>query len=200
MLQNIIVRQKQKIFKVYIIRYIMKRLLYSTIITFSLLISLGITLSLSFSNVAATEQNATMTVEANIIGFANGSTTEEVSIEVPDYVFLGNVTKDEPVSDELKLYINNTGKVAITVTPQLKDPEEIIFSYLFFRLLKTSNGTAVPFTRIGDFSMNIDKPTSGSSYKSKYFYMKLDLTEFDGDIKEDLIGYRTDILFLAMPQ
>ena len=30
--------------------------------------------------------------------------------------------------------------------------------------------------------------------------MSLDLTNFDGEIKEDLTGYKADIVFLAMPQ
>lgn len=150
--------------------------------------------------VNADSGNATMTVEVNIIGFANESNASDVSIWVSDYINLGNVTRGDPVSNEVKFYVNNTGKLPITVTPQLKDSEEIIYNYLFFRLLKTSNGTDVPFTKIGDFSMDIDKPTSGSSYKSKYCYMSLDLTNLDGEIKEDLIGYKSDIVFLAMPQ
>jgi hypothetical protein len=146
--------------------------------------------------------NATMTVKANIIGFANGSINiSDVSIEVPDYIFLGNVTGDNPVSEEPTLYMNNTGKVPITVTPQLKDDDEIIFSYLFFRTQKDDDeGIFNISKRIGNFSMNIDKPASGSRFKSKRFYMHLDLTDFDGEINEDLIGYQADIIFLAMPQ
>lgn len=146
------------------------------------------------------DSNATTEVKANILGFSNNTTVYDVSIEVPDKIDFGDITRDEPVSDELKIYINNTGRLAITVTPQLSDSEEKIFSYLYFRTLKTSNGTSVPFSRIGDYTLDIDKPAAGSAYKSKYCYVKLDLSDFTGNIKEDLIGYKSKIVFLAMPQ
>ena len=143
--------------------------------------------------------NATMTVEANIMEFAEES-VEEVSIKVPDYIFLGEVTKENPVSDEVKIYINNTGKVPVRITPQLKEGNNDIFKNLFFRTTKTSNGTDVIPVKIGNYFLDIDKPSSGSNYRSKYFYMKLDLTDFSGEINQDLIGYKTEIIFLAMAQ
>jgi hypothetical protein len=146
------------------------------------------------------ESNGTTIVKANIMGFSNNTTVYDVSIEVPDIIDFGNITKDEPVSDELKIYINNTGRLAITVTPQLFDEDETIFSYLFFRTLKSSNGTNVPKQRIGDYSVDIDKPLTGNGYRSKYCYISLDLSDFDGEIKEDLIDYKSKIVFLAMPQ
>lgn len=152
-----------------------------------------------FGIVSAAGSNVTMTVEANILGFANKTNVSDVSIEVPEHIFLGNVTKSNPFSDEIKIYINNTGRLPISVTPQLKDNDEIIFSYLSFRTTKTSNGTEVPLTRIGNYSLFIDKPSAGSSFRSKYCYMSIDLTNFNGEIKEDLIGYKTDIIFIAMP-
>ena len=174
-----------------------KEIMGVLLLIISLLLIVGL-----LGSVNAESGNATMTVEVNIMGFANQSgNVSDVSIEVPDYINLGNVTKDNPVSEETdRIYVNNTGKLAITVTPQLKDSDEIIFSYLFFRTTKTTNGTEVTPQRIGEYSLNIDKPAAGSSYKSKYFYMSLDLTNFDGEIKEDLTGYKADIVFLAMPQ
>jgi hypothetical protein len=146
------------------------------------------------------EYNVSTEVGANILGFHSNATVYDVSIEVPDSINFGDVTKDSPVSDEIKIYINNTGRLPVTVTPQLFDSEETIFSYLFFRTTKTSNGTEVPLTRIGDYSLDIDKPASGSPYRAKYCYISLDLTDFTGDTKEDLIGYKSKIVFLAMPQ
>jgi len=167
-------------------------LLYLTLVLIILKIPLGLLY-------AQDSFNATMTVEANIMGFAEES-AKEVSIKVPDYIFLGDVTKENPVSDEVKIYINNTGKVPIRVTPQLKENSNDIFGNLFFRTTKTSNGTDVIPVKIGNYFLDIDKPSSGSSYKSKYFYMKLDLTDFSGEINQDLIGYKTEIIFLAMAQ
>ncbi|MBR9704631.1 hypothetical protein GOV12_04410 [Candidatus Pacearchaeota archaeon] len=146
------------------------------------------------------QSNASMEVEANIIGFLDDDPVYDVSIEVPDSIFLGNVTKNDPISDELRVYINNTGNLAITVTPQLFDSSEKIFSNLFFRTLKTSNGTSVLKQRIGDYSLDIDKPATSVGVKSKYCYMSLDLTDFNEELEEDLIGHKSRIVFLAMPQ
>ena len=142
-----------------------------------------------------------MTVEVNIMGFANQSgNVSDVSIEVPDYINLGNVTKDNPVSEEVDVYINNTGKLPITVTPQLKDSDELIFSYLYFRTRTSSGNESLnTFYQIGNYSLNLKKPVTDGKTK-EYFYMSLDLTNFDGEIKEDLTGYKADIVFLAMPQ
>jgi hypothetical protein len=166
-----------------------------------LFLILTIFLILVFSKGILSENvNETTVVEANIIGFANQSgNVSDVSIEVPDYISFGNVTKDNPVSVEKHININNTGKVNITVTPMLSDPDEVIFSYLFFRTTKTTNHTSVPFTQIGDYSLNIKKPSPGGKTK-EYCWISLDLTNFTGDIHEDLIGYRSEIVFLAMPQ
>lgn len=144
-----------------------------------------------------------MTVEANITGFANESNVSDVSIWVPDYISLGEITKESPVSEEIKIYVNNTGKLPITVTPQLKNIDETIFSYLFFRKQKTTstnNTDLVKFFKIGNYSLDISKPAAGKSYSYETCYMQLNLTDFDGEIKEDLIGYKSDIVFIAMPQ
>ena len=146
--------------------------------------------------------NASMIVEANIIGFSTQGPGSGVSIEVPDYIFLGNVTKGDPISGEITVSINNTGNVPITVTPILKNGEEEIFKYLFFRTQKTSSvdPNLTIFRKIGEYNLNIDKPIAGKSYRSKNCYIQLNLTDFNGEIKEDLIGYRTEIIFLAMAQ
>jgi len=151
--------------------------------------------------VNADSGNATMTVEANILGFANGNgNVSDVSIQVPDHINLGNVTKDDPVSKEIKIYINNTGKIKnITITPELTDTSEDIFKYLRFRTREQANDTNLNiFYNINDYSLKIPGP-SGSK-KNEYCYMSLDLTDFDGEINEDLIGYKTNIVFLAMSQ
>jgi len=172
-----------------------KAIVSMLLITSTLLLIISLT-----SFVSAETGNATMTVEVNILGFANESNASDVSIEVPDYINLGDVTKDSPVSDEKHVYINNTGKLPITVTPQLTN-EDSIFSYLYFREQQADHNNILNISRkIGDFSMDINKPAAGKRCYTDHFYIKLNLTDFDGDIKEDLIGYKTDIVFLAMPQ
>ena len=63
-------------------------------------------------------------VEANVFA-------PVVKIEVPNYVFLGNVTKGFS-SDRVRIDINNTGTTAVSVTPELEDSNENIFKYLTF--------------------------------------------------------------------
>lgn len=146
--------------------------------------------------------NDTMVVEVNLVGFGNESSFEGVSIEVPDYVFLGNLTKNELLSEEVSIQINNTGSVPIRVTPQLVNSNENIFSYLFFRLQKTTstnNTDLIKFYKIGNFSVDIAKPTTGSKAK-KTVYMQLNLTDYPEAIDQDVIGHKADIVFLAMAQ
>ena len=129
-----------------------------------------------------------MTVEANIL---KSVFEADVSIQAPDYLFFGNLTRGEK-SDEFKVIINNTGNVDVIVTPILTSSDEKIFNYTYFRLRKTSNGTGVPFKRIGDFNFDISKSND------EYFYTILDLVNYPDDIDTDLIGYRSEIKFVAM--
>ena len=173
--------------------------LYKIISASLFLIILGVTLSFSFSNVAAaTGENATMTVKVDLVGF--GTSEGEISIWVPDEIDLGEVTKNDLVSNEKGIWINNTGTVDIKVTPQLVDPEEEIFSYLYFRKqqsTKTNNTDLITFYKIGDYSLNIDEPGTGKKYRAEHCYMQLNLTDFDGEIREDVDNYNTEIIFLA---
>lgn len=142
---------------------------------------------------ADSNANDTMVVEVNLLGFGNASETPEVGIEVSDHVNLGNVSKNNLVSDYVKVDINNTGKVNINVTPQLSDPDEEIFKYLFFKRILSDE-----WQKIGDYSLSIDKPATGNRARVKYCYMELDLTDFDGQITEDIIGHKSEVVFFAM--
>lgn len=141
-----------------------------------------------------------ITFEANILSNA----TEEaiLSLEVPDYIFLGNVTIGEK-SSETTISINNTGNVDLLITPELVNSGEDIFSYLYFRSQKTQtiNGTSgipVPFEKIGLFSFSVSKPASGSSVRKKDFYTVLDLTNYTGPLQDNLIGHRADVKLVAV--
>ncbi|MEK6850395.1 MAG: hypothetical protein AABX85_02375 [Nanoarchaeota archaeon] len=139
----------------------------------------------------------TMTVEANILTGINEANGAIVRVEVPDYLFFGNVSKGAK-SEELKIYVNNTGNVNIIVTPRLANSSEEIFSYLYFRKFKISNGTAVPFSRIGDFSFNITKPSSGNSFNDEYFYVILNLTNYNKTINNNIMVHRADVKFVVV--
>jgi hypothetical protein len=129
-----------------------------------------------------------MTVEANVL---SSVFEPEISIEVPDYIFFGNLTKGE-ISEEFKVTVNNTGNVDVTVTPELVNSSEDIFSYTSFRFQKTSNGTAVPFTRIGEFSFDVEESDD------KYFYMALDLRNYPKEIETEMLAHQAEIRFVAM--
>jgi len=178
--------------------YIMNKPIFLRLILLFIFIFLSMFI---YSTHAQAETNDTMTVEANILGFGNESEIPEVGIEVPDYVFLGNVSRNDPLSDEKKIVINNTGKTNIIVTPRLRDEDEEIFQWLYFRTRMSSSNASlnIPY-KIGDYSIVIKKPSSGKTKNDEYIYMRLNLTEFEGNLREDLIGYQKEIIFFAMSQ
>jgi len=126
----------------------------------------------------------TMKVEANIFA-------PVVSVEVPDYVYFGNLSKGYE-SDEINITINNTGTTDISVTPRLANSQEKIFNYTYFK--KTSSDT---YRLVGMFNVNISRPTQ-NGVKVQSVYAKLDLTDYDGDIDYDMIKHNASIIFWAV--
>lgn len=146
------------------------------------------------------QPNGTLTVQANIIGFRIIPSLEGVGIQVSDFIDFGDVTNSSRVTDDQTIYINNTGTVDITVTPQLADENEGIFSYLFFRNYKASSDPEKnKFYRIGVYSLNISKPSSGKTVRTAHCYAALNLTDLNAPIENDLIAYQAKIIFWAMP-
>lgn len=179
----------------------MKIVLLNTIFIMILLIILGGTFYFYLDNVSAEtnlSSNDTMTVEVDLVEFTPPISI--IGIEVPDYVSLVNLSKKTMLSEEVKVTVNNTGNVNVTLTPLLKDSNEKIFDYLYFRMRKTSNGTTVKQEKIGNWSLMIEKPSEGDSYNDEYFYMQLNLKSYPEEIKEDILGHRSEIIFYAMAQ
>ena len=181
--------------------YIMKNIaLYYTISIIFFFTILGVTLAFNSGSVNADEgMNATMTVEVDLVGF-NATSAGGISIWVPDEIDLGQVTKTKLTSSEKGIWINNTGTVDIRVTPELKDSDEEIFKYLYFRKQQstsTNNTDLIIFKKIGDYHLDINKPGTGKKYRAEHCYMQLNLTDFDGEIREDVNNYNTEITFLA---
>jgi len=117
-----------------------------------------------------------------------------VRISVPDRVVFGNISKGQD-SDEFKVDINNTGTVDVTVTPQLVDSGETIFSHLYFKRV-----LANPLTRIGLYSQNVSAPSTQGGSKAAYMYAVLDLRNFTGTISSDMMNHGADIKFMAVAQ
>lgn len=125
-----------------------------------------------------------------------------LSVEVPDRIHLGNVSIGDS-GEEVRVWVNNTGNVAISVTPGLVNPGDQYFRYLYFRgqKTKTVNGSTinVPFEIIGDFSFNISKPGT-SGFNDEDFYVFLNLSDYSGTLASDLLGYEADVKFVVTAQ
>jgi hypothetical protein len=139
---------------------------------------------LMFLQFASSAVSDSMVVEANVFA-------QTISIEVPDHVFLGNVTRGFS-ADYVRIDMNNTGTTDVKITPQLEDSSEKIFNYTYF-----ARRTTEDFYRIGNFSINILKPSSIGGKRSEYCYVKLDLTDYPYDINQNLIGYKSNVIFWA---
>ena len=124
----------------------------------------------------------------------DGSVNPSVGIQVPDNVYLGNVTIGGS-SVEIRVYVNNTGTANIRVTPQL-NASDTIMSNLYLRKFQT--GVQSNYSKIGSFSFNVAKPSSGASFNDEYFYVILNLTNYSGNIGSPLINYEADIKFVAV--
>tara|TARA_Y100000034_G_C6865103_1_gene394194 strand:+ start:745 stop:1227 length:483 start_codon:yes stop_codon:yes gene_type:complete len=158
--------------------------------TSRVVVLLSVSLVMFFSFVFLASADDVMTVEANIFAYV-------ASVEVPESVFLGNLTKgyETELNSSNKIYINNTGTMGITVTPELVNSSEIIFSYLYFNRILSGD-----FERIGNYSLDIDQPSEPGGKEVGSFYMKLDLRNFNESIEEDMLGHNAEVNFIAMPQ
>jgi len=174
-------------------------ILNTIIVLVSLICLVIIILFNSSATFAQTGSNGTMKVRVDLIGF-NTTTSDEISIDVPNFIDLGNLTKDSLASKEEDFIIGNTGTKNITVTPQLKDPDEEILNWAYFRNYKTS--TVHPDEaiqrRIGNYSVNINKPATGKTRQNKTVYIQINLADFTGTINEDVQNYEADIVFIAV--
>ncbi|MDO8459903.1 MAG: hypothetical protein Q7S74_02235 [Nanoarchaeota archaeon] len=132
-----------------------------------------------------------MSVEADII-----VPPQVVSIQVPDQVYLGNITiGSQTETYRVQVKMNNTGNTNITITPRLVNPNNLIFQNLFFfRILEDTP------VKIGDWSLPITKPASIGGVKEGSFYMKLDLADYPGTITSSMLNYKTDVEFIAVAQ
>ena len=135
------------------------------------------------------------TFSANI--FPPNIPTSSASVQVPDHIFLGNITVGHS-SAEFKVYMNNTGTTNIHVTPILLNTSDPIMNNLYFRKFQTSGGNPVAYTRVGGFTFNITKPVSGQTFNDEYFYVILDLSNYTGDVQTILMNYEAQVKFIAV--
>lgn len=144
-----------------------------------LLLSFLFTIMFIFIFVSAQNSTDTMTLEVNVLA---EDQEPEIGISVPEYIFLGNISKGKAVS--VTTLVNNTGKSKINIKPELTSNDKI-FQNLYFR---ESGGS---YQKVGEFNMNI-------TANSKNLYIKLDLSNYTEDIDEDVIGHKANVRFIAV--
>jgi hypothetical protein len=131
--------------------------------------------------------NSTITLEANIVILALNNTSNEsiVSISVsPNYINFGDVIVGE-YSDVVNVNITNIGSVKpLRITSELVDSNDEIFKNL---KLTYPGGS---FKNVNNFTMNLSS--------TRRVDMKLDLTNFEGQIEDDIIGHVNNVRFIAM--
>ena len=158
----------------------MKRLVWIILLACIALIS-------SFILVSASNE---MVVTANFVGYG----AEVISIQYPDSIYLGEVHKDYPFSDEKNIRINNTGNSRIIITPELATNASEVFNYTYFRKQKTSttDPTLNVSHKIGEYNITIEE----TDYET--FYIRLDLTNFSETLNSDSLNLSTQIKLTAM--
>jgi hypothetical protein len=114
-----------------------------------------------------------------------------VSISVPDSIFIGETTKGY-ITNKTKIAIENTGTTNIKVTPMLEEGYEGIFENLYFQRVLDD-----PLTKIGEFEINIARPSAMGGSRKNETYIYLDLTDYSGSIEEDLTE-EIDLIFWAV--
>lgn len=132
-----------------------------------------------------------MVVGVNVLGYEG----DYIRIQVPDYISLGEVSKNYPLSDEIKIRVNNTGTIDAIVTPELVSGSNPIFDYTFFRKqtqTSTNNTYLIEFHRIGDYNINVDK----KDYET--FYVSMNLSDYNGTWPTENLDLNTTIRFNAM--
>ncbi len=117
-----------------------------------------------------------------------------LGVEVSDSVYFGNISVGDQ-SDDVKIDINNTGNIGISVAPRLVAGSDPVFNYTYFKRV-----TNEPYYKIGQYNHNISAPTSGS-VRSSFMYAKLDLREYEGSFSQGSVNRLTsDVKFFIAAQ
>lgn len=140
-----------------------------------------------FGAIVSAGDRESVTFEVNIL-------SPVVSIEVPERVSFGEISPGYS-TNHVRMDINNTGTTAVRVTPRLVDSNEKIFQHLYF-----SKRTTQPFQKIGDFNLDLDRPSAIGNIEKDYFYVKLDLRNYTEIVRDNMKGHRATVIFWAVAQ
>lgn len=131
------------------------------------------------------ESNTRTVLEAKVVA-------PVVRIDVPDFLFFGNVTPGY-VSERVKIVVNNTGTTAVKVIPQFEQGADEVFSHLV-----VARRVSDDFVPLEKFTMTIPQPRAVGKSEDDYFYAKLDLKSYQERVTQDRRA-RAAILFVAVP-
>jgi hypothetical protein len=131
--------------------------------------------------------------DTDIMSVSVNVTSSEVGINVPEFVQFENIAAGY-ISERHDVLISNTGTTDITITAELINYSDYIFSNLVFQDVLTD-----PMQRIDQFSIDLLKPTKIGGTRGNTIYMYLDLQEYNEQISDIIFNHQADILFSAVP-
>ena len=134
---------------------------------------------------SAGTSNETMVVKVDVI-------KSTIGISVPSLIEYGNIAAGY-LSDRRDIDIINLGNVDVRVTPELDNYSEDIFTHLVFK--ETLDD---PFTQIGDYYLDIEKPSVVGETRTEGIYMYLDLTNYEEEISQDMENHEANVTFWAV--
>jgi hypothetical protein len=116
-----------------------------------------------------------------------GSSQETIGLDVPDYIYFGNVSDRETIRTMMgDLKLNNTGNVPINVSVELLPGNDEVFNYLYLSTYAERN-----YTHYSNFQVSI--PVSGK----KNIYAMINLTDYGGNIPFGVTRMHADVKFIA---
>lgn len=125
-----------------------------------------------------------MIVSANFVGYGPETI---ISIQVPDYIDLGNISRDNPWNESEKFRVNNTGNIDFNITISISENSSKVFDYLYIK--KYGDSTR---KNISDFEITIPKKDD------RTIYVGINLTNFNGTLPSNNIHLNATIRFVGM--
>jgi len=139
-------------------------------------------------SLSGADDDGVLRVEADVIG-------KFISIQVDDFVFLGNISVGQEVRSINPMKINNTGNVNISIYSGLVDQNDELFKNLYFSELASG-----PYNRIGGFVLSIPFSTDPDDIETESFYVKLNLKNYSGEFEEGINRVGANVKFYALAE
>lgn len=152
-----------------------------------ILISVVFAFLFILTSTAYAESSDNMTVKVDVI-------KPNIGITVPSLVTFQEISTGY-LSERQDLSISNTGTVDVQITPEISsDYNGSIFQNIAFK--ETLDD---PLIKLGNYVLELLKPTEVGGTRTEKVYMYLDLTSYSGTIEQDMLDHKTQIIFWATP-